>query len=310
MKKRTSCIRSKEPTLFPEDEGGSIEDRVEHNHVPVKRSTFLAGLAARVHRWFRLTPSFGPDLVQKMLWDMATEEQHYVLDPFAGAGTTLIEAKLQGIRSIGFEINPLLAFVCRTSTQWDISPDAIQTCYKAIKKQFHRRQQASRDQDLADLGLPVPPIHNVHRWWRTDVLKDLLILKQTVRDQATDSKHRSFFDLALAGSLVPDLTNITLGRLQLHFIDKTGYDLDVWRTYSAHVETMIGDLSTIPEEVRGVPSTIHQLDSTATLPTGIAPLGPRDYVSAVPEPLQLCVEYKTAHVPPRHDDRGSGGFRS
>ncbi len=44
-----------------------IEQAVRYNHIPVKQSTFKAGLAAQVHRWFRLTPSFGPDLVREML---------------------------------------------------------------------------------------------------------------------------------------------------------------------------------------------------------------------------------------------------
>ena len=36
-----------------------------------------------------------------------------VLDPFAGVGTTLVEANRLGLNSIGFEINPFAAMVCR-----------------------------------------------------------------------------------------------------------------------------------------------------------------------------------------------------
>ena len=37
-----------------------------------------------------------------------------VLDPFAGVGTTLVEAHRLGLDCIGFEINPFAALVCRT----------------------------------------------------------------------------------------------------------------------------------------------------------------------------------------------------
>ena len=37
-----------------------------------------------------------------------------VLDPFAGVGTTLIEADMAGHSVVGFEINPYAAFACRT----------------------------------------------------------------------------------------------------------------------------------------------------------------------------------------------------
>ncbi|WP_412759802.1 DNA methyltransferase [Methylorubrum subtropicum] len=82
----------------------------EYSPIHVNRSTFKAGLASRVHRWFRLTPSFGPDLVQHMLDRMQCSPQDIVLDPFAGAGTTLIECKLSNINSVGFEMSGVSTF--------------------------------------------------------------------------------------------------------------------------------------------------------------------------------------------------------
>ena len=99
---------------------GDVADRVRLTPIGVVRSTFLAGLARRVHRWFRLTPSFGPDLVQHVLATTKTPPNSAVLDPFAGAGTTLIETKLEGHRAFGFEVNPLLQFVCATSVNWSL----------------------------------------------------------------------------------------------------------------------------------------------------------------------------------------------
>src|SRR5438046_1808771 len=102
---RTKKKVSPEQGLLFLPEGNGVEDRVSHNHIHVRKSTFLAGISASVHRWFRLTPSYGPDLVQKMLADMETSDDLVILDPFSGAGTTVIEAKMEGIRSVGFEIN-------------------------------------------------------------------------------------------------------------------------------------------------------------------------------------------------------------
>ena len=47
-----------------------------------------------------------------------------VLDPFAGVGTTLIEALKQGDDAIGYEINPYAALACRTkirAADYDVS---------------------------------------------------------------------------------------------------------------------------------------------------------------------------------------------
>lgn len=262
MRTKKSKVKDIQPALFPV-EGNSVEDRVSHNHIHVRKSTFLAGLSAQVHRWFRLTPSYGPDLVRTMLAEMDTEPGHTVLDPFSGAGTTLIESKIEGIRGVGFEVNPLLHFVCDTSTHWDIAPDLLTEAYQRIGQQFSAGVVKHRGQDVEQLGIELPKIHNVFRWWRRDVLKDLLILRQAINAACEEVSVRSFFRLALAGVLVPDLTNVTLGRLQLHFINRDQHDLDVWRTFDAHAKTMLADVTNIPDEKRGVPSRVIWGDSTS-----------------------------------------------
>lgn len=94
-------------------------DKIIYRNIPSKKTTFKAGLKVPVHRWFRLTPSFSPDLVIEMLNTMNCSTGDVVLDPFAGASTTLIECQINGISSFGYEINPLLYFVGKTCLNWD-----------------------------------------------------------------------------------------------------------------------------------------------------------------------------------------------
>ena len=117
-----------DPTSQPTRTSVDVKHRVRAEAVHVKESTFLGGLTARVHRWFRLTPSFGPEIVQRALAEMDTRPNS-VVHPFAGAGTTLIEAKYEGHRAVGFEINPVLHFVC-----WKrrLVGRSTMTCSKAI----------------------------------------------------------------------------------------------------------------------------------------------------------------------------------
>ena len=230
------------------------DSRVERNHLHVSRSTFLGGLATKVHRWFRLTPSFGPELVRKSLADMNTSRNSVILDPFAGAGTTLIEAKLEGHHAIGFELNPLLHFVCKTSLDWGLDPAALHSELLEIQEMVSSQEKATANYSLEEIGLPIPSIHNVYRWWRPDVLKNLMILLEAVRVCTKSPQNRAFFELALAGVLVPDLTNVTLGRLQLHFIDRSSHDIRVWSAFSNHALQMISDL----DEIESSQTTSHR----------------------------------------------------
>ena len=226
------------------DKALKIEGLIRNDSIHVSQSTFIARLAERIHRWFRLTPSFGPGLVNEMIDQLRVQKDELILDPFAGAGTTLIEAKLRGFRSVGFEINPLLHFVNRVSLDWEVDVDQLRRSLSAIKLSFDKRAHI-RFEDLERAGLKLPPIHNPTRWWRPDVLAHLLVLKQAI-NSAPDTD-RDFFFLCLAGVLIPDLTNVTLGRLQLHFIDRSSDKIDVFGTFARHAQTMLNDVEAVHE---------------------------------------------------------------
>ncbi len=74
---------------------------------------FAANRDAPVHRWAPWIAGFSKQFVEDAL-DRHAPGYSVVLDPFAGVGTTLLEADLAGHESVGFEINPYAAFACRT----------------------------------------------------------------------------------------------------------------------------------------------------------------------------------------------------
>ena len=76
---------------------------------------FIANRDAPVHRWVPWIAGFSRQFVQDALARHLPEPgAGVVLDPFAGVGTTLIEADLAGHAAIGFEINPYAVFAAKT----------------------------------------------------------------------------------------------------------------------------------------------------------------------------------------------------
>ncbi len=74
----------------------------------------MANRETPVHRWVPWIAGFSRQFVQDALARHLTEPgTGVVLDPFAGVGTTLIEADLAGHTAVGFEINPYAAFAAR-----------------------------------------------------------------------------------------------------------------------------------------------------------------------------------------------------
>ncbi|MDE3178926.1 MAG: hypothetical protein KGM47_04620 [Acidobacteriota bacterium] len=62
------------------------------------------------HEWYRFVLSFPPHLVRDYVRRFGVGRGQVVLDPFCGTGTTLVECKKLGIRSIGGETNPMACF--------------------------------------------------------------------------------------------------------------------------------------------------------------------------------------------------------
>lgn len=226
-----------------------------------KKSTFKGGLTAPVHRWFRLTPSFGPELVREMLGAISTSPQDVVLDPFSGAGTTPIECQVLGMACYGFEINPFLQWVAETSLDWSLNAAMIEAAQASVHETFHGLTAKSPPAP-EQTGLPMPPIHNPLRWWRRDVLRDLLLLKAAIDNISYPPAIKSFLRLALGGVLVPDLTNVTLGRLQLHFIDRSGDSINVLETFERQLQRMIADLRLVQANGAKLCAKVFLVDST------------------------------------------------
>ena len=82
------------------------------------RDTAFSGNHDRaLHRWVPWIAGFSGPFVAGVLEDSRGGRGRLrVLDPFAGVGTTLIEALKQGHDAIGFEVNPWAALACKAKT--------------------------------------------------------------------------------------------------------------------------------------------------------------------------------------------------
>lgn len=77
------------------------------------------------HDWYRFVLSFPPHLVREYIRKFGLESGDTILDPFCGTGTTLVEARLMGINSIGIEANPMGHFASTVKVDWSINPTEL-----------------------------------------------------------------------------------------------------------------------------------------------------------------------------------------
>ncbi len=82
------------------------------------------------HGYHRYPAKFLPNVVKKIIEDYAPD-CNVIADLFAGCGTTLVEAKAHGKKSVGTDINPVAQLITRVKTT-PIEPTALQHAYNAI----------------------------------------------------------------------------------------------------------------------------------------------------------------------------------
>jgi len=117
---------------------------------------FTPNINEHIHRWAPYVQGFSALFVQNLLDEYSKVYYNpVILDPFAGCGTVLVQAKLNGYRSVGTELNPLLQFIANTKlNSWDISPDRLLKTYKEIPRS-KRRSSPSFLKSSSQFKIPV-----------------------------------------------------------------------------------------------------------------------------------------------------------
>jgi hypothetical protein len=177
------------------------------------------------HDWYRFVLSFPAHLVRNYIDRFGLEQNHSVLDPFCGTGTTLVECKKLGIPSCGIEPNPMASFASRTKLDWDLDPQDLIAHATQIASLASDKLAGQGIEDEGDLPLFEPKQRTPFqlKTLTPDALKLLLtdsisplplhktlVLLETLEENK-DPRLISHERLALARSLVSEISNLQFG---------------------------------------------------------------------------------------------------
>ncbi len=228
----------------------------------VEDSTFVGGKHLPGHRWYKLRPSFSPTLVLR-LREAIGPEHGRLLDPFSGAGTTVLTAKALGLPSHGIELNPFLAAYSAFAADWSAPAERVTDAERrlgaTLRQRFAEHRGLALEDVEADLGIERPHIHNVLRWWRADVLATQLVLKRVLGDATPGTIEHRLLWLTLATSCI-ELANVKRLHPNLSFYDRACEAIDAEAVILAKLAVIAGDLADLGGGA-GVPASIACADS-------------------------------------------------
>ncbi len=207
------------------------------------------------HDWYRFVLSYPPHLVRNYFEDFGLKQGATVLDPFCGTGTTVVEAKLNGLHGVGLEANPFPHFAGSVKIQWDVNPDSY---FRAAEQIAEAAGDRLARQDIVDDLNCRQHVNGVLRGLSDEASKLLirnsisplplhktLVLKDCMSEHR-DTPYYAHARLALGKALVSSISNLRFGPEV--GVGKAKLDAPVISAWLGEVRKMVRDL----RQVQGV----------------------------------------------------------
>lgn len=258
--------------------------------------TFKGSMNLPIHRWVRLTPSFSPYLVSKLIKDFKCDCRSRVLDPFMGIGTTILQCQIEGINSVGVEINPFLHFVATLKTVlWKKDFSKLHSGVQDFLRNIREKRKSSMsplNEFLESFGIELPKLHNITRWWREDILKDLLIAKHIMVHDRFEEDVREFLKMGLI-SVLMDVANVTYEGVQFTFVDRSGENLDLLTSLKDRFSKMVQDVKYIQSNVKHVGKALTILGDSTRISELLEGNKPTFVITSPPYPNRYSYVWNT-----------------
>jgi DNA modification methylase len=211
-----------------------------------------------LHRWVPWVAGFSAQFVQDCLQEYLPESdpsQLHVLDPFAGVGTTLLEAYTHGLNVVGFEINPFAALAARSKLEApQVSPGLLSAQIEAFEKHMNRRCGPNGEAKTNPCSQPPPGFSGRTRLFSPKVERKVLIALDFI-NCIDDRKIRDLFRLAF-GSVMVGLSNYSYepSLTRRSAVGKADiYDAPVARVISSKLTTFLDDILWLRETIGRLP---------------------------------------------------------
>lgn len=266
-------------------------------------------LAYLTHSYFRYYGKF-PSKIGKLIIDdlngrcAITPSNDFVLDNYAGSGTTLVEAKLRNYDSFGIDINPFAVLACKVKTR-NYNVSSLRKYWAELFNEISAYNYALLTPDehqliFADISEEITAsiLHEIElfkannadaqKWFTTNAIIGLAIIKRLLLKRPV-SKERDFFELAYF-AIIRRVSTAHDGEVRPH-VNKKKRERNVMDAYAKKISEMI-DL--MAEWNRATHETVL---SDAILCDNASPSGVTNYINKLKNTTQKQLGLVVSHPP-------------
>ncbi len=158
----------------------------------------------------------------------------YVLDPFCGSGTTLLECSVRNFKSIGIDIDPLSCLITKVKTT--PIPDDRLNYLEEVFSNFHELTETNH----------IPKIDNLSHWFSDEAVTKLSKLRthiESLYEERKINKDEYDFLIIIFSSIIRKVSNAD-NRSQKTYVSHTRFKepADVFEQFEKNFKKGVEDL--------------------------------------------------------------------
>ena len=143
---------------------------------------------------------FFPQLVRSLMNIAQLQKDSVVLDPMCGSGTTLVEARLSGRRSLGLDMNPLSVFVTDVKCQaLSFGQEALKEAYVQLTRSFGSHSNSRGNLHNFE-SLSNSDQSYLERWFSKRAIEELEHINSKI-DSLHTAELKNFYRVAMSNVL-------------------------------------------------------------------------------------------------------------
>ena len=142
-------------------------------------------------------PAKFPPQLPKTILNKFGKKGQTVLDPFCGSGTTLVETRIQGLNSIGVDVNGLSVLLSKVKATplTKVQQELVFNFINSIKKQSEHWKRQERSE------FKIKNIEGLTHWFQDNVAEELTYILKEI-DTLMDSNVKDFLKIVLSAIIV------------------------------------------------------------------------------------------------------------
>ncbi len=187
-----------------------------------------------IHRWLVFPHSFTDDIVKELIDEWSLGSSDLIVDPFIGAGTTLLASKEAGVPAIGFDLSPLAILASNTKVA-NYCIKHLEKLWRSLKhnlRVYNPNGEISGYPELIQRALPGKKLATLH------------YLKKRIDSMPCAEREKGFFLIALI-SLLPKFSNAIATGGWLSWEPNRRPAKSILKVYNHLIEGMLDDIQQV-----------------------------------------------------------------